>query len=83
MTRPKLLVTCERCGLQHTVVRAGRYRDEDFLELWHEHMALQALYKRKVRELETEVIDALTSWKEPVPHAKFDDEPQLEENPFA
>jgi hypothetical protein len=43
--RRTLTVQCDRCGLEHTVERAGRYADQDFLELWHEHMELEAEYK--------------------------------------
>jgi hypothetical protein len=49
--RRTLTVQCDRCGLEHTVERAGRYADQDFLELWHEHMELEAEYKAQRTEL--------------------------------
>lgn len=44
--RAKFLHTCERCGLQEALNRSGRYSEEDYLELWHEFMALQAEHRR-------------------------------------
>ena len=38
---PKLRHECERCGLVAELERAGRYRDADYLELFHEYMALE------------------------------------------
>lgn len=37
---PKLRHECERCGLVAEIERAGRYRDEDYLELFRAHMEL-------------------------------------------
>lgn len=38
---PKLRHACERCGLEAVFERAGRFRDEDFVELLHEYFALE------------------------------------------
>lgn len=46
-----LEVECERCGAQQHVERAGRYRDEDYLELWHEYADLRAAYRAAVKQL--------------------------------
>ena len=39
--RPKLRHACERCGLEAVFERAGRFSDEDYLELLHEYFALE------------------------------------------
>lgn len=38
----KLKVSCERCGLEHTVERASRFSEQDYYELWHDYMNAEA-----------------------------------------
>ena len=65
MSRSKtLLVECERCGHQHTVERAGRFRDEDFYELFHDYSDLEAESKRVIARLELELAKALRDAQE-------------------
>lgn len=57
-SRRPLLLECDRCGQPHSVERAGRFSDADFLELHHEHQALEAAYRREVLRLELKVAAA-------------------------
>lgn len=41
----KLRHECERCGLAAEFERAGRFRDEDYRELFQEYQQLDFLYK--------------------------------------
>ena len=41
---------CERCGLEAVLERAGRFRDEDFLEIWHDLMEVEHALKLLRRE---------------------------------
>ena len=44
----KLRHECERCGLAAEFERVGKFRDDDFLELWHEYHHLDVLYKQLI-----------------------------------
>lgn len=48
--RGQIRVDCPQCGHQQAVDRAGRFRDGDFYELWHERCELEA----RIKELERE-----------------------------
>lgn len=68
---------CERCGQEAVLERAGRYRDEDYVELFRAHMELeqamrgvQAIRQRTEHELarareEIESLRALIPQPEP------------------
>lgn len=40
----KLRHECERCGLAAEFERVGRFRDEDYQELWRDYMRLEQLF---------------------------------------
>lgn len=44
--RPKVRHECERCGLIAVLERAGRFRDEDFLELLHDYFDLEQEHRQ-------------------------------------
>jgi len=65
--RKKLEHTCERCGHQTMIPRAGRFNDDDYIELLHEHLELEDVHRRELARLQQEIaklrwlIDDLTA----------------------
>ena len=53
-----LTMECERCGQEHTVQRAGRFSDDDYLELHHEYMALERQYRADLALLQMKLAAA-------------------------
>lgn len=49
--RAKLRHECERCGLIAEFERAGRFTDDDFYEVFHERMDLEARLRERARSL--------------------------------
>lgn len=47
---PKLRHECERCGLVAEFERAGRFRDEDFHEVFQERLEFEARLRQRTRE---------------------------------
>lgn len=43
----KVRYSCERCGLTAELVRAGRFRDEDFYELLQDYFTLERILGRE------------------------------------
>lgn len=95
MSRKSLTVECQRCGNEQTVERAGRYRDEDYYDLWADYMRLEAQHRQDVAQLSHKLsqareriaeLQALLPLLEPAMptlRSKFD-EPELETaDPFA
>jgi hypothetical protein len=56
--RKPFIVQCERCGNEQPVSRGGHFRDEDYLELHHDYMALEQAYRREVAMLERRLASA-------------------------
>lgn len=53
-----LTIECERCGQVHTVQRAGRFSDDDYIELHHDYMALERQYRADIARLEMKLAAA-------------------------
>lgn len=51
----KLRHVCERCGLIAEFERAGRFRDEDYLELLHERWALERQFAAHMHHMQTKL----------------------------
>lgn len=46
----KIRHQCERCGLEAVLERAGRFRDDDYYEMFQEHMELDAAHRQLITE---------------------------------
>jgi hypothetical protein len=47
--------TCECCGALSLIERAGRFRDDDFVELLHDYLDLEREYRTAKARLEHEI----------------------------
>ena len=50
-SRKALQIECPRCGKQQTVEFAGRFRGDNFYDLWHDYAALEHEYSAAREQL--------------------------------
>lgn len=50
MAYKPLIYRCERCGMEASLERTGRFNDDDFYEVFHERMDFEARLRERSRE---------------------------------